>query len=136
MGWFATRKTTQSPSVNSSTMQKSQPANTSTTILPGRYDQYSLQSLKQAGYTTNVIFFFAAWCPECQAFKKAITGQPIPTGVQVLELDYDNATDLKKQYGVTLQSTFVKVDPTGQKLSSWVGYGKQKNLSTVLENLR
>lgn len=124
-------------------------ANTQTTIKPaknvalstteakqGRYTTYSSDAVADTGYSTSVVFFFAPWCPECQAFKKSLNNGPLPEGVQVLETDYDSSTDLKKQYGVTLQSTFVRVNTSGDLQNKWVGYGKDKSLTTVLENLK
>jgi len=34
----------------------------------------------------------------------------IPENVNLLKVDYDNSTDLKEKYGVTMQHTFVLVD--------------------------
>lgn len=102
----------------------------------GRYTKYSSGAVADNGYQTSVVFFFAPWCPECQAFKKSINGEPLPKGVQILEADYDSSTDLKKHYGVTLQSTFVRVNKSGDLQKKWVGYGKDKSLKTVLENLK
>lgn len=101
----------------------------------GRYTAYSESDLSTEGYDTNVVFFYAPWCPECRAFKGAINSSQIPAGVQILETDYDSSTELKSKYGVTLQSTFVKVDDSGGLQKKWVGYGKDKSLATVLSNL-
>ena len=103
--------------------------------ITGRYSSYSAERVGDQAYTTTVLFFHATWCPECRAFKQAINSEVIPANTQVLEVDYDKASDLKKQHGVTLQSTFVKVDQTGKQLAKWVGYGKDKSLQTVLSNL-
>ena len=102
----------------------------------GRYTSYSQSSLAEAGFETNVVFFFAPWCPECRAFKEAINSGNIPEGVQILEADFDSSTDLKKQYGVTLQSTFVRVDDSGELQKKWVGYGRDKSLQNVLNNVQ
>lgn len=102
----------------------------------GKYAQFNQAELKNSAYEKHVLFFFAPWCPECQAFKEAINSGEIPEGVQVLEVDFDSSTDLKSTYGVTLQSTFVRVDSTGKLEKKWVGYGKDKSLDTVLTNLR
>ncbi len=107
---------------------------TETQKLPGRYSTYSTV-LANEDYPITILFFYAAWCPECRAFKQAITASPVPEGVQVLEVNYDDETDLKKKYGVTLQTTFVKTNSSGENLGKWVGYGKEKNINTVLENL-
>lgn len=101
----------------------------------GRYAAYSESALSAEGYDTNVVFFFAPWCPECRAFKEAINSGDIPEGVQILETDFDSSTELKSKYGVTLQSTFVKVDDSGNQQAKYVGYGKDKSLNSVLSNL-
>ena len=101
----------------------------------GRYAAYSESALSAEGYDTNVVFFFAPWCPECRAFKEAINSGNIPEGVQILEADFDSSTELKSKYGVTLQSTFVKVDDNGNQQAKYVGYGKDKSLDSVLSNL-
>lgn len=101
----------------------------------GRYTAYSSENTASAGYNKNIIFFYAPWCPECRAFKEAIQAETIPDGTQILETDFDSSTDLKKKYGITLQSTFVRVNNNGEMKSKWVGYGKDKSLNTVLENL-
>lgn len=101
----------------------------------GRYVQYSSAKLAESDYSTSVIFFYAPWCPECRSFKQATNDSTIPEGTQILEADYDSSTDLKKQYGVTLQSTFVRVNSTGELQKKWVGYGKDKSLQTVLNNV-
>ncbi|MBP9738960.1 thioredoxin family protein [Candidatus Saccharibacteria bacterium] len=132
-----TNKTANSPaespaqSTNTSATN-TKPANTTA----GRYEQYSSGAVSDASYDTTVVFFYAPWCPECRAFKQAITDGQIPDGVQVLEADFDSSTDLKKKYGVTLQSTFVRVNTSGDLQQKWVGYGKDKSLSSVLENVQ
>lgn len=100
----------------------------------GRYVEYEQSQLAAEGYQETILFFHAPWCPECRAFEQAITSGDIPDGVQVLKVDYDSSSELKKKYGVTLQTTFVKVNAAGEKVSSWVGYGKEKSLAIVLEN--
>jgi thiol-disulfide isomerase/thioredoxin len=104
------------------------------TVLGGRYADYSSSLLAEAGYSETILFFHAAWCPECRAFEQAIKTDAIPDGVQVLKVDYDNSDDLRQKYEVTIQSTFVKVNTNGERVSTWVGYGRDKSLSAVLEN--
>lgn len=102
----------------------------------GRYTEYSEAAVADASYDTTVVFFFAPWCPECRAYKQAIAADEIPNGVQILELDFDSSSDLKKRYGVTLQTTFVRVNQAGELQKKWAGYGKEKSLSVLLENVQ
>ncbi len=102
----------------------------------GRYTSYSTDKVYDEKYSESIIFFYAPWCPECRAFKKSILDGQIPDGTQFLEVDYDGSTDLKKHFGVTLQSTFVRVNRSGDLQKKWVGYGKDKSLATILENVK
>ncbi len=103
-------------------------------IAVGRYVDYDSSVVANTRYSETILFFHAAWCPECRAFEQAITAESIPDGVQIVKVDYDNSDELRQKYGVTLQSTFVKVTANGDRVSNWVGYGRDKSLSAVLEN--
>ncbi len=105
-------------------------------VAEGRYTNYSETELANSSYNQTIVFFYAPWCPECRAFKTTINEGQIPNRVQILETDFDSSTNLKKKYGVTLQSTFVRVDGSGNLQKKWVGYGKDKSLATILENLK
>lgn len=102
---------------------------------PGSYRDYSQDLVADPAYDTTILFFHASWCPECRAFDESIRSGSIPGGVQILKVDYDSETDLKQRYGVTIQSTFVKVGPDGEEISSWVGYGKDRSIDTILGEL-
>jgi thiol-disulfide isomerase/thioredoxin len=95
------------------------------TISEGSYKTYSKDIIANADSSPTVIFFHASWCPTCKAADKDINAN-IDTlkksGVTILKADYDTSTDLKKQYGVTSQSTFVKVDSTGKEIKKGQGF--------------
>lgn len=101
---------------------------------PGRYEAYDASLVATEGYSETILFFHAPWCPECRAFETAIEASTIPTGIQILKVDYDSATELRQEYGVTLQSTFVSLDDDGKEVTKWVGYGKDKSVDTILRN--
>ncbi|MCA9309339.1 thioredoxin family protein [Candidatus Saccharibacteria bacterium] len=111
-------------------------ADTAATTTAGRYQEYSEAAVADSNYQTTVVFFYAPWCPECRAFKQAIEGGPLPDGVQILETDFDSSSKLKEKYGVTLQSTFVRVNTSGDLQKKWVGYGQDKSLANVLDNVQ
>ena len=89
----------------------------------GNYITYADYTAKKDNYKNDkVVYFFAAgWCPTCQAVTKDIQANlgKIPAGTDIVRIDYDNSTDLKKQYGVTYQHTFVQVDSSGKQLKKW-----------------
>lgn len=85
----------------------------------GFYTDYSTTNLAANPDGINIIFFHAPWCPVCRAAEKDINANldKIPKKFQILKTDYDTSAELKKKYGVTTQSTYVKVDKDGNKLA-------------------
>lgn len=82
---------------------------------PGDY------SYAEAGHL--VLFFHADWCPSCRALENDINANlsQIPDGVSIQKVDYDSATELKKQHGVVRQHTLVQVDADGAKIKTLTG---------------
>lgn len=105
-------------------------------VTAGRYADYSSEAAKEAAYSSTILFFYAPWCPECRAFDKAIQSGDVPSGVQILKVDYDSSQALRQTYGVTIQTTFVRVDTNGTKQALWTGYGKDKSVSAIIENTK
>jgi thiol-disulfide isomerase/thioredoxin len=83
----------------------------------GVYTAYKPELLANAEKGNVVLFFHASWCPTCKAAEADILSKKITDGLSILKIDYDNSTELKQKYGVTSQSTFVKVDKDGRLLS-------------------
>lgn len=99
----------------------------------GLYVEYSESKLAAAD-GTRVLFFHASWCPQCRALEADIEKQGVPEGTTIFKVDYDNAQDLRKKYGVTLQTTVVKVDEKGNLISKFTPYQKP-TLQNALDNL-
>jgi thioredoxin 1 len=70
-----------------------------------------------------VLFFAASWCSTCRTTRANIEADlaGIPPGLVIVVVDYDTATDVRRQYGVTVQHTFVQVDSDGTELKKWTG---------------
>jgi thiol-disulfide isomerase/thioredoxin len=90
------------------------------------YIPYSAESITANADGTNIIFFHAPWCPTCKAGEADINTNlsAIPAKFNILKTDFDTSTALRQKYGVTSQSTFVKVDKDGNKLSTGNGFTK------------
>ncbi len=73
--------------------------------------------------TSVVLFFNAAWCSTCKKARENIEADlaGIPTDLTIVSVDFDDANDLRRKYGVTLQHTFVQIDPAGNELAKWSG---------------
>ncbi|MCU0279014.1 MAG: thioredoxin family protein [Candidatus Nanopelagicales bacterium] len=69
----------------------------------------------------TVLFFHAGWCPDCQATDKSIQETGVPKDINIVKVDFDSANDLRKQYGITQQHTFVLIGPNGEEIKKWTG---------------
>lgn len=97
---------------------------TSTMTNAGSYESYDASKIAMASTTHNVVLFFrAGWCPTCISLDRDIKAhlKSIPENLTILDVDYDNSTELKKKYGVTYQHTFVQVDARGNLIKKWSG---------------
>lgn len=75
-----------------------------------------------------VLFFNASWCPTCQATVKSLDADGTPAGLTVVNVDFDNADDLRQQYGVTVQHTFVQISANGKQIGKWTGSRTGKDI--------
>ncbi|QJU07697.1 thioredoxin family protein [Candidatus Saccharibacteria bacterium oral taxon 488] len=116
-----------------------QPSGSAQPVNPavGRYADYVDGNTREHAYRKTILFFYAPWCGDCQAFDKVLREGPIPAGVQILKVDYDSRQDLRQKYGVTKQSTFVELDDDDDDHDHdiWVGYGQEKSINAILRNL-
>ena len=89
----------------------------------GSYELYAPEKLVKADSGDVVLFFRASWCPTCKAVDADIRSNlpAIPGGLTILDVNYDNSSDLKKKYGVTYQHTFVQVKADGTLIKKWSG---------------
>ena len=101
----------------------------------GMYVPYSPEKLALAQEGKVVLYFRAPWCPTCRALDADIRANldDIPTGVVILDTDYDNSKELKEKYGITYQHTFVQVDTQGHMITKWAG---SPTLSALLSEIK
>jgi len=86
-----------------------------------RYVDYTKTSFNQVSDKKRVFFFHAKWCPTCKAANEEFLqdSEKIPTDVVLFKTDYDTEKELKKNYGITYQHTFVYVDSRGKEIKKW-----------------
>ena len=70
-----------------------------------------------------VLFFNASWCSTCQEANRNFDASEAswPNGLTVVKVDYDDNSELKQKYGVTVQHTFVQISPDGSAVNKWTG---------------
>ncbi len=83
---------------------------------------------------TKLLFFHAPWCSQCRALEADIKAKGVPDNVTIIKVDFDSNQKLRQQYGVTLQTTVVKVDDDGNLLKKTVPYD-EPSLATVTKEL-
>ena len=98
-----------------------------------RYIDYSPSAYEKYTDKKRVLFFKASWCPTCNAANEEYIDNlsSIPEDVVILKVDYDKETELKKQYSITYQHTFVQVDKNGNALTKWNGGGVEELRSNL-----
>lgn len=69
----------------------------------------------------TVVFFYAAWCPNCRATVAELNARfaEVNPDLTLVIADYDKETALKGKFGVTYQDTFVLLDAAGASVKSW-----------------
>ena len=124
-----TQSTSTTPPTLSTTSKQAEPATTQS----GAYVAYSDDAFT-ATSGTRLLFFHAPWCPQCRDLDASISSATLPDDVTIFKVDYDSRQDLRNKYGVTIQTTVVKVDASGSKVDSYVAYDAP-SYSNVQANL-
>lgn len=99
----------------------------------GTYREYSENAIAET-LGTKILFFHASWCPQCRQLETDIKDGKIPHGVTIFKVDYDNSQKLRQKYGITLQTTLVKVDDSGNEVKKFVAYD-EPSLDALIRNL-
>ncbi len=82
---------------------------------------YSAESRKAVhGKKPYILNFRASWCPTCKALGEKVRENidKLPKGTVMLDADYDEEVELKKEYKVTNQTTLIFFDAEGNQIAS------------------
>lgn len=121
---FVLSQKTEAPNSKSNTTQSAtQPVKEKDFRPGGKYVDYSEAELVKAE-GQRILFFHAPWCPQCRSIEKDIVSQGVPAGYTIFKVDYDTSSQLREQYEVTLQTTFIKIDAQGKLLGKYVAYNE------------
>jgi hypothetical protein len=103
------------------------------TPTPGEYVDYREGIIAETSGTA-LLFFHAPWCPQCRALESDIKARGVPEGVTIIKVDYDSSQTLRREYGVTIQTTVVRLDKDGKLVEKFVAYD-EPSLAAVAEAL-
>lgn len=106
---------------------------TSATPTTGSYIDYNSEAIAQTT-GTKILFFHAPWCPQCRALDASIMSGTIPKNVTIIKVDYDSNQKLRSQYGVTIQTTLVRIDDSGKLIRKYVAYDTP-SLDALIQNV-
>lgn len=102
-------------------------------VLASSYIDFSQAQYDQMkGNEPFALFFHAEWCPKCQKLDSEITEKQSELKGKILKTDFDQETELKKEFGVNIQTTFVIFDASGQ-VSTKLTNPSLEELNTALE---
>jgi thiol-disulfide isomerase/thioredoxin len=124
------------PPIRSNTSASSSPPVASASNAPshpGAYVNYSPGIIASTS-GTKLLFFHAPWCPQCQALEKDIQSTALPDNLTIIKVDYDTQNDLRVKYGVTLQTTIVKISNNGDLIKKFVAYS-EPSFANIKQNL-
>lgn len=122
----STANTIQATPTNNPTNQPTAMPTTQPTVATqtSRYIAYNEDDFAKTD-GTKLLFFHAPWCPQCKALDADISKNiPNDSGVTIYKVDYDSNQALRQKYGVTLQTTLVKVDSNGNLVKKYVAYNE------------
>lgn len=102
---------------------------------PGKYIEYSDNSIQDANTENVVLFFRAKWCPTCKVLHANIEENKnnIPSNLTIIDVDFDTYSSLKSKYGILYQHTLVQVDKNGEIINKWSG---SPTLADIVKNLK
>lgn len=102
-------------------------------LVPGAYKDYDDEVVASTS-GAKVLFFHAPWCPQCRQLDGEIRKGTLPDNTTVFKVDYDTNQSLRQKYGVTLQTTLVKIDDQGNLVAKYVAY-EDPTLDSIKQNI-
>ncbi len=98
---------------------------TDTMMKESAYQDYNADAVSKAVMSGKhvALFFSASRCPTCKTLHQELNNKlsSIPSNAIIFKVDYDNSSDLKKKYGVTVQHTIVSLDAQMNMVEKKIG---------------
>lgn len=89
----------------------------------------------QAAGKVTLLYFYAAWCPICQAEEPNIKAAVESSGLNVagFRVDYDTEAELKTKFKIPYQHTTVVLNPSGIESARFSGPVEAATLQAALK---
>jgi thiol-disulfide isomerase/thioredoxin len=101
------------------------------------YDADSFGYIRESTPTV-ILGFHASWCPTCKTQRRVfsrIEEQGDISGVTVVQADYDEETDLKKEWNVQRQSTLIRLE-NGEETDRVIGSTDEADIRAFITGNR
>lgn len=125
------------PTTTSSSDTDSQTQTETQVASKNGYVSLSEYQANKSAYSAGkvVLFFNARWCPTCKVLDESLKRQAakFPADLTVIDVDYDNAADLIKQYKIAYQHVLVQIDADGKEITRWAGGGDLQSITDQLK---
>lgn len=96
------------------------------------YSNYDSSLLGERENT--VIFFHSASCGSCRATEKDLLEWDLPDNLNILKVNYDEDSELRKKYEIPKYHHFVQVDENGEMIKKWSGSFTLEDIQEQLAN--
>ena len=133
------KPTTTTDNTDSQTQSQTQTGTQTETQVASKNGYVSLSEYQanKSAYSAGkvVLFFNARWCPTCKVLDESLKKQAakFPADLTVVDVDYDNAADLIKQYKIAYQHVLVQIDADGKEITRWAGGGDLQSITDQLK---
>jgi len=80
-----------------------------------KYQSYSSEARTALSGQKHILFFYADWCSTCRKWQKNVQANwgTLPESTRILRVNYDTEMELKKEFGIKMQSTAVFINEDG-----------------------
>jgi len=104
------------------------------TDVPMYIDYHADQLERHLGKDSLILFFHAEWCPLCRKSEAVIQEgfESLEGGVIWMKVDYDTEIELRKEYGITYQDTFIVLNAEGEEVERQNGVRSTESAQALM----
>lgn len=103
---------------------------------PVSYEVYSASAYKESFGKKAMVLFFYSQTPSSKASDELLNAQSrmLKGGVTIYKVDFEGAADLKKQFGITMDNTFVGIAKNGVETLKTAGVNSIDDVQRIIQS--
>jgi thiol:disulfide interchange protein len=100
------------------------------------YQDYSAEAFQAVEGKNVLLNFHADWCGSCVNLEKDLQAHltELPEDLVIFRVDFDNAADLRKEYAIRYQNSFVLLDKHKKVKKRFAGVITYNKLMAQIES--